>query len=76
MALFMDEDYIEIQKLRKDVENLKAEIHNLQCQNRILREKNDHLDYDNKLKTQTIVRYRRLIEHYEDGAPNYVATQG
>ena len=76
MALFMDEDYIEIQKLRKDIENLKSEIHNLQCQNRILREKNEHLDYDNKLKMQTIVRYRRLIEHYEDGAPNYVATQG
>ena len=56
-------------------EELRKEIKNLKCQLRILQEKYDNVWYENKLQQSTIVKYRRLIEHYEDGAPNYVATQ-
>lgn len=57
------------------IKDLKDENSDLKCQVRILREKLEHMDYELKLKTSELVRYRRLIEHYEDRAPNYVATQ-
>lgn len=66
----------ENERLKEEYETMKAEVHNLQCQVRILQKKVHDLDYANKLKMQEIVKYRRLIEHYEDGAPNYVATHG
>lgn len=53
---------------------LEAENKNLKCQLRIMTDKYNEMWYENKLQMSTIVKYRRLIEHYEDGAPNYVAT--
>ena len=54
------------------ISKLKAENHDLQCQVRILKEKNEELWLSNKLQMSKIVEYRRIIEHYEDGAPLYV----
>ena len=50
----------------------EAEIRNLKCQLRIAQEKYDDLWITNKIQMSKIVEYRRLIEHYEDGAPLYV----
>lgn len=52
----------------------EAEIHNLKCQLSIMQEKYDDLWITNKIQMSKIVEYRRLIEHYEDGAPLYVST--
>ena len=56
------------------INQLKDENADMKCQIRILREKLDMALYENKLQMSEIVRMRRLLEHYEDGAPNYVAT--
>lgn len=56
----------------KKIEGLRAENHDLQCQIKILKEKNEELWLSNKLQMSKIVEYRRRLEHYEDGAPNYV----
>lgn len=58
----------------KKFSELEAENKNLKCQLRIMTDKYNEMWYENKLQMSTIVKYRRLIEHYEDGAPNYVAT--
>lgn len=76
MLLFDGPKDVEKMLLIKNNIALEEENHNLKCQIRILQDKVKALDYENKLKMSDIVRYRRLIEHYEDGAPNYVATHG
>lgn len=66
--------YSELLVIAKQSVELKAENNNLKCQLRIMTDKYNEMWYENKLQMSTIVKYRRLIEHYEDGAPNYVAT--
>lgn len=66
--------YSELLVIAKQSVELKAENKNLKCQLRIMTDKYNEMWYENKLQMSTIVKYRRLIEHYEDGAPNYVAT--
>lgn len=61
--------------LAKKIDEIISENSDLKCQIRILREKLENAEYLNKLQMTEIVKYRRLIEHYEDGAPNYVLTQ-
>ena len=56
----------------KKIKELKAENKDLKCQLRIMTEKYEDAWYQNKLQMSKIVEYRRLIEHYEDGAPLYV----
>lgn len=58
----------------KRVNELKAENNNLKCQIRILEKKNEDLLMQTRLQMSKIVEYRRIIEHYEDGAPLYVST--
>ena len=60
--------------IMRTINQLKDENADLLCQVRILRKKLDMAEYENKLQMSEIVRYRRLLEHYEDGAPNYVGT--
>ena len=66
--------YSELLVIAKQSVELKAENKDLKCQLRIMTDKYNEMWYENKLQMSTIVKYRRLIEHYEDGAPNYVAT--
>lgn len=66
--------YSELLVIAKQSVELKDENKNLKCQLRIMTDKYNEMWYENKLQMSTIVKYRRLIEHYEDGAPNYVAT--
>ena len=54
------------------VKELQRENNSLRSQNKILKEKYEDLWVQNKLQMSKIVEYRRLIEHYEDGAPLYV----
>lgn len=54
----------------------ESKIHDLECKIRILQEKNEELWLSNKIQMSKIVEYRRLIEHYEDGAPLYVQRDG
>lgn len=63
-----------LDKALKKVEELKAENKNLTCQLRIMREKYEEQWQINKLQMSKIVEYRRKIEHYEDGAPDYVGS--
>ena len=65
-----------LDKALKKVEELKAENKNLTCQLRIMREKYEEQWLANKLQMSKIVEYRRIIEHYEDGAPMYVPQDG
>ena len=58
----------------KRINEFKAENSNLKCQIRILEKKNEDLLMQTRLQMSKIVEYRRLIEHYEDGAPLYVST--
>ena len=67
--------YGELVVYANECEKLVEENRNLKCQLRIMQQKYEDMWYENKLQQTTIVKYRRLIEHYEDGAPNYVATQ-
>ena len=60
----------------KRINELKAENNNLKCQIRILERKNEDLLMQTRLQMSKIVEYRRLIEHYEDGAPLYVQSEG
>lgn len=57
-----------------EIESLKAENRNLKCQLRIMTEKYEDAWFQNKLQMSKIVEYRRKIEHYEDGAPDYVGS--
>ena len=54
----------------------EAEIKNLKCQLRNLQAKYDDLWISNKMQMSKIVEYRRVLEHYEDGAPLYVQRDG
>ena len=54
------------------IKELQRENNSLRSQNKILKEKYEDLWVQNKLQMSKIVEYRRLIEHYEDGAPLYV----
>lgn len=57
---------------REKIKELQRENNSLRSQNKILRDKYEDLWMQNKLQMSKIVEYRRLIEHYEDGAPRYV----
>ena len=63
-----------VQKNMDEINRLKAECKNLTCQLEREKKKCEEQWYENKLQMMDIVKYRRLIEHYEDGAPNYVRT--
>ena len=54
------------------IKQLEADNHNLECQVRIWKEKYEEMWLSNKIQMSRIVEYRRIIEHYEDGAPLYV----
>lgn len=58
----------------KRINDLKAENNDLRCKIRILERKNEELRMQTQLQMSKIVEYRRIIEHYEDGAPLYVST--
>lgn len=64
-----------LDKALKKVEELKVENRNLKCQLRIMTEKYEDAWFQNKLQMSKIVEYRRIIEHYEDGAPLYVRNE-
>lgn len=53
------------------IKKLEADNHNLECQIRIWKEKYEEMWLSNKIQMSRIVEYRRIIEHYEDGAPLY-----
>ena len=57
---------------REKIKELQRENNSLRSQNKILRDKYEDLWMSNKIQMSKIVEYRRLIEHYEDGAPRYV----
>lgn len=56
----------------KKIEELKAENISLRSKIKSLEKKNEDLWITNKLQMSKMVEYRRIIEHYEDGAPLYV----
>jgi len=64
-----------IQDLQSENDKLSAENKRLKNKLKTTTEKFETLSYESKLRMSEIVRLRRLIEHYEDGAPNYVANQ-
>ena len=59
----------------KKINKLKAENKNLKCQLGILKEKYDDLWLSHKYQMSKIVEYRRKLEHYEDGAPDYTSKE-
>ena len=59
----------------KKIDELKAENRNLRCQLGILKEKYDDLWLSHKYQMSKIVEYRRKLEHYEDGAPEYTSKE-
>ena len=59
----------------KKIDELKAENRNLKCQLEILKEKYDDLWLSHKYQMSKIVEYRRKLEHYEDGAPDYTSKE-
>ena len=60
----------------KKIEELKAENISLRSKIKSLEKSKEELWMANKLQMSKIVEYRRLIEHYEDGAPLYVQRDG
>ena len=59
----------------KKIDELKAENRNLKCQLGILKEKYDDLLLSHKYQMSKIVEYRRKLEHYADGAPDYTSKE-
>ena len=64
--------YIALKTAEKRIDALNAQIRRLHKKVDMLTKKNEEMWYENKLQMSKIVEYRRLIEHYEDGAPLYV----
>ena len=59
----------------KKIEELTAENKNLKCQIGIHQQKYDDLWLSHKYQMSKIVEYRRKLEHYEDGAPDYTSKE-
>lgn len=64
--------YDALKTAEKRIDALNAQIRRLHKKVDMLTKKNEEMWYENKLQMSKIVEYRRLIEHYEDGAPLYV----
>ena len=64
--------YLALKTAEKRIDALNAQIRRLHKKVDMLTKKNEEMWYENKLQMSKIVEYRRLIEHYEDGAPQYV----
>ena len=68
--------YDALKTAEKRIDALNAQIRRLHKKVDMLTKKNEEMWYENKLQMSKIVEYRRLIEHYEDGAPLYVQRDG
>lgn len=68
--------YDALKTAEKRIDALNAQIRRLHKKVDMLTKKNEEMWYENKLQMSKIVEYRRLIEHYEDGAPLYVQRGG
>lgn len=68
--------YEALKTAEKRIDALNAQIRRLHKKVDMLTKKNEEMWYENKLQMSKIVEYRRLIEHYEDGAPLYVQRDG
>ena len=68
--------YEALKTAEKRIDALNAQIRRLHKKVDMLTKKNEEMWYENKLQMSKIVQYRRLIEHYEDGAPLYVQRDG